>query len=118
MMTIRALAVATAFVFPSVAAAQTASPDAPAAAVAVLTSAAQPFADTLVLRGRTEANRSVDVPSEIAGLVASEPLPKGALVRAGDTLCQIRTGDREAEMTEAKARLIEAETEFELDNAS
>lgn len=83
------------------------------AAVAVLKSSAQPFVDTLVLRGRTEANRSVDVQSEIAGLVTSEPREKGSVVKAGDTLCQISTGDREAEMTEANARLLEAQTEYE-----
>ncbi|MGB1212583.1 MAG: efflux RND transporter periplasmic adaptor subunit [Pikeienuella sp.] len=83
------------------------------ASVAVLKSAAQPFVDTLVLRGRTEANRSVEIKSEIAGLVTSAPKEKGSLVKAGDTLCQIRRGDRDAEMTEAKARLLEAETEFE-----
>ena len=85
----------------------------PGASVAVLKSSARPFVDTLVLRGRTEANRSVDIQSEIAGLVTSPPREKGSLVKAGDTLCQIRTGDREAEMTEANARLIEAQTEFE-----
>lgn len=72
-------------------------------------STAQPFADALVLRGRTEADRRVDVRSEIAGLVASEPLRKGAVVEKGEVLCQISEGDRAAELAESEAFLKEAE---------
>ena len=82
-------------------------------AVVAIKSSAQPFVDTLVLRGRTEAERRVDVRSETAGLVNSPPLEKGATVKAGDLLCQLDEGDRTAELTEAKARLIEAEIEFD-----
>ena len=71
-------------------------------------SVARPFTETLVLRGRTEAVRRVEVRSEIAGLVASEPLRKGALVKAGDVLCRISEGDRIAERAEADAVLKEA----------
>ena len=72
-------------------------------------STAQPFSDALVLRGRTEADRRVDVRSEISGLVVSEPLRKGAVVQKGDVLCQISEGDRTAELAEATAYLREAE---------
>ena len=106
-------AVALSFAFAILPATGTLGAEGDGAAVAVLKSSAQPFVDTLVLRGRTEANRTVDIQSEIAGLVTSEPMEKGSLVSAGDTLCQIRTGDRDAEMTEANARLLEAQTEFE-----
>ena len=58
-------------------------------AVVAIKSSAQPFVDTLVLRGRTEAERRVDVRSETAGLVNSPPLEKGATVKAGDLLCQL-----------------------------
>lgn len=84
-----------------------------AVSVAVLKSNAQPFSDTLIMRGRTEATRSVEVRSEIGGLIASEPLPKGIAVKAGDVLCEIAPGDRPAELTEARARLEEARIEFE-----
>ncbi|MEL7464596.1 MAG: efflux RND transporter periplasmic adaptor subunit [Pseudomonadota bacterium] len=84
-----------------------------AISVVAFDSVARPFADTLVLRGRTEADRRVDVRSEIAGLIASEPLRKGALVEKGDVLCQIAEGDRVAEMAEARAFLREAEVNAE-----
>lgn len=77
--------------------------------VVAFESTAQPFADTLVLRGRTEADRRVDVRSEIAGLITSPPLRKGAVVEAGEVLCRISEGDRAAEEAEAKAYLREAE---------
>lgn len=83
------------------------------ASVVALKSTARPYIDTLVLRGRTEANRRVDVKSEIGGLVISAPLEKGTQVKAGEVLCQVKMGDREAEMTEAMARLREAEIEFQ-----
>lgn len=84
-----------------------------AVSVVAYASTAQPFTETLVLRGRTEANRRVDVKSEISGLIASPPLRKGALVRAGETLCQVENGDRTAESSEARARLAEAKLNFE-----
>lgn len=86
------------------------------AAVPVLAYAshAQIFADRLVLRGRTEADRKVEVKAEITGLVASPPLRKGARVDAGDALCRIEVGDRSVELDEAKARLREAEKNSEV----
>ncbi|QIE54537.1 efflux RND transporter periplasmic adaptor subunit [Pikeienuella piscinae] len=81
--------------------------------VVAVASHAQEFADRLILRGRTEANRKVEVKSEIAGLVASPPLRKGAQVRAGEILCNIEDGGRTAELAEAKARLSEAQQNFE-----
>ncbi|MEX2520278.1 MAG: efflux RND transporter periplasmic adaptor subunit [Paracoccaceae bacterium] len=82
-------------------------------AVVAYASTAQPFTETLVLRGRTEANRRVDVKSETSGLVSSPPLRKGAFVRAGETLCQIENGDRTAELSGARSRLTEAKQNFE-----
>ncbi|MFV0473034.1 MAG: efflux RND transporter periplasmic adaptor subunit [Pikeienuella sp.] len=80
--------------------------------VVAMTSKAQPFIDRLILRGRTEADRRIDVMSEITGLVISTPLRKGAVVKAGDVLCQIADGDRAAELNEANARLNEAEQNY------
>ncbi len=81
------------------------------ASVVVLKSTAEPYVDTLLLRGRTEATRRVDVRAEESGLVISEPLLKGDLVKKGQVLCRIAEGDRQAELTEAEARLKEAEIE-------
>ena len=63
----------------------------------------------VVLRGRTEAARAVVVRAETSGQVSSEPLRKGAFVNAGDTLCQIDVGTREASVAEARARLTQAQ---------
>ncbi len=81
------------------------------ASVVVLKSTAEPYVDTLLLRGRTEATRRVDVRAEEAGLVVSDPLLKGDVVKKGQVLCRIAEGDRQAEMSEAQARLKEAEIE-------
>ena len=81
------------------------------ASVVVLKSSSEPYVDTLLLRGRTEATRRVDVRAEESGLVVSEPLLKGDIVRKGQVLCRIADGDRRAELTEAEARLKEAEIE-------
>ena len=87
--------------------------DAPAqrVAVMVLPSEARDHIGELVLRGRTEAQRRVDVPAETTGLVISEPRRRGAVVTAGEVLCQIAPGTREADLAEAEARLAEAEVE-------
>lgn len=82
--------------------------DAPGVSVVAFKSTARPFTETLILRGRTEADRRVEVRSEITGLVSSPPLRKGALVKQGDVLCSLSEGDRTAEAAEAQALLKEA----------
>ena len=64
----------------------------------------------VVLRGRTEAARQVDVRSETTGLVNSEPLRKGAYVEQGQLLCEIDPGTRLTALAEAEARLPEAQS--------
>ncbi len=80
--------------------------------VIVLGSTAQDYVAEIVLRGRTEAHRLVDVSAETSGLVISEPLRRGTVVSKGDVLCKLDIGTREAELAEAEARLAEAEAEF------
>ena len=80
-----------------------------AIAVVAKRSVAQTVDSGIVLTGRTEAARKVEVRSEISGLVASEPLRAGAFVQAGTTLCEIDPGTRSAALAEAEARLAEAE---------
>ena len=77
--------------------------------VVAMKSTAQEVHSGIVLRGRTEAARNVDVRAETTGLVISEPLPKGSVVNKGDVLCKLDVGTRNAQLTEAKARLAEAE---------
>lgn len=86
-----------------------ATPEAPMVRVVGLRSTAQPVPSTVVLRGRTEAMRKVEIRAETSGLIISDPIRRGASVKAGDPLCEIAPGVRKAALDEAQARLAEAE---------
>lgn len=95
------------------AAADTAAADGRAAADDVMTVVVQRSAsrriDTAVtLRGRTEADRQVDLRAETSGRVISDPLRKGAMIAAGQELCRLDPAARQASLQEARARLTEA----------
>lgn len=77
--------------------------------VSALRSEAQQIDSAVLLRGRTEAARKVEVRAETAGLVNSDPLRKGSTVEAGQLMCKIDPGTRLASLAEAEARLPEAE---------
>lgn len=81
----------------------------PPVSVIVAVSQAAPVQTGIVLSGRTEAARKVDVSAETTGVVISEPIAKGASVAAGDVLCRLDPGTRPAVLAEAEARLAEAE---------
>lgn len=84
--------------------------DAPAAPVGVVAirSEARRIDSAVILRGRTEADRHVDVLSETAGRVISDPLAKGSFVDDGQSLCRLDPGTRQAALAEARARQSEA----------
>ncbi len=63
----------------------------------------------VILRGRTEAARQVEVRAETSGKVISEPLRKGVFIEEGQLMCRIEPGTREASLEEARARLLEAQ---------
>jgi multidrug efflux system membrane fusion protein len=67
----------------------------------------------LVLRGRTESKRSVEVKAEIAGTVVARPVERGMRVQEGDLLCEVAVDDREAAVAEAEAALEDARIEYE-----
>jgi len=98
------------------------APATPAAAedlsvpVMVLSSEARPTVNVLTLRGRTVAIRNGAAPAETAGLVVSQPLRKGAMVREGEVLCRLDPGARQAQLLEAEAKLAEARVEAEAAN--
>lgn len=93
------------------AAAAAAAAAAPPVRVVAFDSRAQPVASAVLLRGRTEASRDVELRAETPGLVASEPRRAGAAVAAGDVLCRLDPGPREAALAEARARLAQAEAD-------
>jgi multidrug efflux system membrane fusion protein len=59
----------------------------------------------IVLRGRTEAARTVVVRAETAGPVAATPAPEGSFVRKGAILCRISVDARQASLDQARATL-------------
>ncbi len=85
---------------------------APRISVVALRSVAQSVDSAVILRGLTEAARQVVVMAETSGLVKSEPLRKGTQVSAGQLLCRLETGTRDAGLAEAEARLAEAQINF------
>ncbi|MBC6438715.1 MAG: efflux RND transporter periplasmic adaptor subunit [Rhodobacteraceae bacterium] len=64
--------------------------------------------NAVLLRGRTEALRQVDVQAETTGRIISDPIRAGAFVEQGQLLCRIDPGTRAAALAEAEARLLEA----------
>jgi multidrug efflux system membrane fusion protein len=80
-----------------------------AVSVVAVSSQAQEIDSSVLLRGRTEADRQVEVRAETSGKVVSTPLRKGASVQEGQLLCEIEIGTRSAALSEAEARLPEAE---------
>ncbi|MEN8892970.1 MAG: efflux RND transporter periplasmic adaptor subunit [Planktotalea arctica] len=90
--------------------------------VIAVKSIARQIDSAVILRGQTEAMRSVEVRAQTSGQVISEPLRKGSYVTQDQLLCQLDPGTREASLAEATARLSEArarvpETEARLQEA-
>ena len=78
--------------------------------VVVQRSKAREVDSAVIVRGRTEADRIVQLRAETSGLVISDPLRKGAFVDQGDELCRLDPAARQATLQEARARLSEAKT--------
>lgn len=57
----------------------------------------------VLMRGRTEAARTVVVRSETAGVVAATPTLEGAFVRQGQVLCRLAVDARQASLDQARA---------------
>jgi multidrug efflux system membrane fusion protein len=89
--------------------AQKAIQDARAVAVVARHSVARTLDSAVVLRGETEAARTVQVTAETNGRVINEPLRKGTTVSAGQELCALDRGTRDSSLAQAHAALSEAE---------
>ncbi len=86
------------------------SPTRAAVSVVVLRSTADTIDGAVILRGRTEAARQVEMRAETSGQVISTPLRAGAVVAQGDLLCRLDPGTRAIALAEAQAGLREAAT--------
>lgn len=74
---------------------------------------AVPQVQNVVLRGRTENKRTVEVKAETAGRIVERPVDRGTAVDQGDVLCRISVEDREAGLAEARAALEQARIEHQ-----
>jgi membrane fusion protein, multidrug efflux system len=57
----------------------------------------------VVLRGRTQATRTVQVKSETSGVVAATPILQGTVVTQGTVLCRLAVDARQAALDQARA---------------
>ncbi len=63
----------------------------------------------VVVRGRTQATRTVVVRSETAGVVAAAPVLQGTAVKQGEVLCRLAVDARQASLDQARAAKKSAE---------
>lgn len=76
---------------------------------------AQPMHKEVILQGRTEAARSVDLRAEVRGPVEAVLAAKGVRVRQGQPILRLAVEDRRAQLDQSKALL--AQRKIELDAA-
>ena len=69
--------------------------------------------DTLMIRGRTEAESRVEVKAETNGTLRERYVDKGDIVQAGDRLCTIDPGVRESNVAQAEAALAQAQADYD-----
>jgi multidrug efflux system membrane fusion protein len=81
----------------------------PAVTVVATHSVARELASAVIVRGETQAARQVIVTAETNGKVTSEPLRKGAYVKADQLLCTLDPGTRASTLAQTRATLSEAE---------
>ena len=67
----------------------------------------------LSIRGKTEANRIVNLKSELDAKIVKLPKEKGEWVQRGDVICELELGGLPSALKEAEANLRQAELEYE-----
>lgn len=67
----------------------------------------------IVLRGRTEAKRIVEIKAETGGRVIAVPVEKGQRVKKGDILCELANDGRNERLTQARAAQAKANIDYE-----
>ncbi len=82
-------------------------------AVRVREIGAEPFTQHVLIRGRTEAIRAVELKAEVEGRVEDTPVEKGARVDAGSVICRLSADDRRARLNEARALMAQRRLEYD-----
>lgn len=73
----------------------------------------EPRTRHVVLRGKTESKRVVDVKAEVAGRIVARPVERGMQVAKGELLCELAVDDREVAVREARAAFETARIELQ-----
>lgn len=81
--------------------------------VRVATVVARTIPDTLIVQGRTEADRRVTVRAETTGTVAEVLARRGDRLAAGDPILRLAVDDREAALIGAEALVAQRQIEFD-----
>ena len=76
-------------------------------------SQAQSYTASVMVRGRTQNKRNVDVRAETQGRVEARPIEKGSRVAAGDLLCRLAVEDRKASLAEAREGFNQARIDYD-----
>ncbi|HYH21263.1 MAG TPA: efflux RND transporter periplasmic adaptor subunit [Azospirillum sp.] len=85
----------------------------PVQAVRVSTLTARPMTSEVILQGRTEAWRAVDLRAEVRGRVEEVLVERGAAVDAGTPLVRLAVNDRRAQLDQAKALVAQRQIEYD-----
>ncbi len=80
--------------------------------VRVRESVAEDFKDTVIVTGRTQGSRSVDLSAEISAQVAKTIKDKGHIAKKGDILVKLEIKDRAARLKEAQGRFEQRTIEY------
>jgi multidrug efflux system membrane fusion protein len=83
--------------------------------VQVQTLVAQDRNATITVHGRTQALHSVDVRSEVEGVVSAIHFAKGDHIKQGALLCEIKINDRGAKLDQARAMVAQTEKQHDVD---
>lgn len=74
---------------------------------------AQLRAGESLIRGRTEANRNVNLRTRVQGHVRTLPFAKGSRVKEGDLICKLTLDARGANVAEARAMVASRKLEYD-----
>jgi len=81
-------------------------------AVTVINATPEPYIREIVLRGYTEALRTVSLKSQIKSRITELPIEKGLRVSKGDVICRLDIEDRDANYTESLTLVTQRQLEF------
>jgi membrane fusion protein, multidrug efflux system len=85
----------------------------PRVSVALLTASNRDA--TISVQGRTQALHSVDVRTEVDGVVQALHFEKGDHVKKGDVLCELKENDRVAKVDQTRAMVAQTSKQHEVD---